>query len=87
MFGRDPNDGTKEDDLYGILDGDNTCSKDEIRKKFQLQIRKWNPDKCASDQASTRSRWVRQAYKILSDPEARAFWDRRTARQLKEEER
>jgi curved DNA-binding protein len=77
----------KEDDIYGLLDGDNTCSKDEIRKKFQLQIKTWHPGKCASDQASTRSRWVNQAYKILSDIEARAFWDRRTARQLKEEER
>ena len=86
-FSRDPNDGMREDDLYGILNVEPTCSSIELKKAYAAQSKKWHPDKCdpaVGEAAALRTRWIIAAFKILSDVEARAFWDRRIARVAKE---
>ena len=87
QFSRDPGDGMQEDDLYGLLEVDNTCSMLDIKKQFHQQSRKWHPDKCPTAHAATRTRWIHSAFKILSNPEARAFWDRRIDRKDRERRR
>mgnify|MGYP000582886389 FL=1 len=87
VFSRDPNDGLHEDDLYGILNVEQTCPQTAVKKAFTTQSRKWHPDKCdpaVAESAAMRTRWIIAAYKILSDVEARAFWDRRLARIARE---
>jgi len=87
VFSRDPNDGLREDDLYGILNVEPKCSPTELKKAYAVQTRKWHPDKCdpaVKEAAAARTRWIIAAFKILSDVEARAFWDRRIARVAKE---
>jgi len=87
VFSRGPNDGLHEDDLYGILNVEQTCPQTAVKKAFTTQSRKWHPDKCdpaVAESAAMRTRWIIAAYKILSDVEARAFWDRRLARIARE---
>ncbi len=87
-FSRDACDGMREDDLYGILNIEPDCPQTAIKKAFAVESRKWHPDKCNAavvESATMRMRWITAAHKILGDIEARAFWDRRIAREEKQQ--
>ena len=44
VFSRDPNDGMREDDLYGILNVEPTCPQTDLKKAYNVQSKKWHPD-------------------------------------------
>ncbi len=80
VFGRDPHDGTTEDDLYGLLGLERDAAEVDIRKSYRRLSLKFHPDKNPCADATGRFRWICNAYHILTDAEARAFWHRRMDR-------
>ncbi|GGE51031.1 molecular chaperone DnaJ [Marinicauda pacifica] len=64
-------------DPYAILGVPRTASADEIRRAYRKLAKELHPDARPDDKASEeRFKQVTQAFKLLSDPEKRAQFDR-----------
>ena len=69
-------------DYYGALGVDAEASPDELRRAYIRLIKLWHPDRYVSApeplraRAERRVRQINEAYDTLSDPEARARYDR-----------
>lgn len=64
-------------DYYNILDVDRSASVDDIKKAYRKAARRWHPDHNGADaETAARFKDVTEAYKVLSDPEKRARYDR-----------
>jgi len=71
-------------DLYAVLGLNSTASPDDIKKAFRQKASEFHPDKNASELAPAKFRAVREAYDVLSDPDARSAYDDNRRRNLLE---
>ncbi len=62
-------------DFYSILDIPPNTSKEEIRQAYLRLARRYHPDVNSDPRSRERFEEVNQAYSILSDDEARIFYD------------
>lgn len=61
---------------YQILEVEPTCTQTEIRKAFRSMAKAFHPDLKPSGRNAAMMRRLITAYKVLSDPERRADYDR-----------
>ena len=67
-------------DYYNNLEVEEYCGEDEIRKAYRKLARKYHPDVNPNDEkAALRFREINEAHLVLTDPEARAKYNRLTA--------
>lgn len=65
-------------DLYDVLGVAKDASPQDIKRAFRTKARELHPDVAGNDAAKAEAfKRVREAYEVLSDPEARARYDRR----------
>jgi DnaJ-class molecular chaperone len=62
-------------DFYSVLDIPSSTSKEEIRQAYLRLAREYHPDVSDDPQARERFEEVHQAYVILSDYEARKYYN------------
>ncbi len=64
-------------DYYEILGVDKNANAEEIKKIYRKQARKYHPDVNPGDKvAEERFKEINEAYQVLTDPDARAKYDR-----------
>ncbi len=63
-------------DYYEILGVDRNADKEEIKRAYRRMARKYHPDVNKEPGADERFKEINRAYEVLSDPEARARYDR-----------
>ncbi len=63
-------------DYYEILGISRNASQDEIKRAYRRLARKYHPDVNREPGAEERFKEVNRAHEVLSDPEARARYDR-----------
>ncbi len=64
-------------DYYKMLDVKRNAGAEEIRKAYRKLARKYHPDVNPGDKtAEERFKEINEAYQVLTDPEARAKYDR-----------
>jgi curved DNA-binding protein CbpA len=63
-------------DHYKVLEVNNTASKDDIRKSFRYLALRYHPDRNNNSEESKRKfMLIVEAYKVLSDEQARKKYD------------
>ncbi len=63
--------------FYNLLNVSKDASADEIKKAFRKLAHKYHPDKNNGDkEAEEKFKNINRAYEVLSDPQARSFYDR-----------
>jgi curved DNA-binding protein len=62
-------------DFYSVLDIPSSTSKEEIRQAYLRMVRECHPDVSKDPKARERFEEVHQAYVILSDYEARKYYN------------
>jgi len=62
-------------DYYDILGIDKSATNDEIKKAFRKLALKYHPDR-AGKEGEEKFKEISEAYQVLSDPKARANYDR-----------
>jgi DnaJ-class molecular chaperone len=65
------------DNLYSILNIENTASQDEIKKAYRKLSMTWHPDRNKTPEATEKFKEISTAYAVLSDPTKRAEYDRK----------
>jgi len=63
-------------DHYEVLGLSSDASADEIKKAYRKLARELHPDVNPAPEAQERFKLVTHAYEVLSDPDARANYDR-----------
>ncbi|MBF2098330.1 MAG: molecular chaperone DnaJ [Gloeomargaritaceae cyanobacterium C42_A2020_066] len=63
-------------DYYEVLGVARTADKEEIKRAYRRQARKYHPDVNKEPEAEERFKEVSRAYEVLSDPETRSRYDR-----------
>lgn len=72
---------SKRKDYYKILELSKDADEEAIRKSYKKQALKWHPDRIATGTEEEKAEYDRkfkdigEAYKILSDPQAKARYD------------
>jgi len=72
-------------DLYEVLEVSPHASRAVIHAAYRALVRNCHPDHDASAEASRRTRQLNAAYRVLSDPQARARYDLESARSRRSE--
>jgi len=80
MFGGMSKDG-KLPDLYGIIGVGMDATPEEIKAGYRRLAKEIHPDRSSQKDAKERMAEINMAYEILSDPDQRAEYDRRSASQ------
>jgi DnaJ-class molecular chaperone len=65
----------KNKNLYHILELDNNCSYQDIKKSYKKLVLKYHPDKTGNNNDSQKFIDIQNAYVILSNPEKRKKYD------------
>ena len=65
------------ENLYSILEIENTATQDEIKKAYRKLSMSWHPDRNKSVEATDKFKQISAAYEVLSDPRKRAEYDRK----------
>lgn len=65
-------------DPYAILGISVDASRDEIKRAYRLEAKRWHPDVNPDPRATERFREVQEAYDLLCDSDARASYDQST---------
>jgi DnaJ-class molecular chaperone len=65
------------ENLYSILDIENTATQEEIKKAYRKLSMSWHPDRNKSPEATEKFKEISAAYAVLSDPGKRAEYDRK----------
>src|SRR2546425_475814 len=65
-----------KEDYYALLGLDAHADATEVRRSWRRLALKWHPDRAGPDATATFQR-ISAAYTVLSDPVARAAYDRR----------
>lgn len=73
---RSPQRDVKETRLYDVLGVPTDAGQDDIKKAYRKQALKYHPDKSAEKDAKERFQEISEAYKVLSDEDARTKYDR-----------
>jgi molecular chaperone DnaJ len=64
-------------DYYAVLGVSRDASQEEIKAAFRQLARQYHPDVNKDDpEAEEKFKLINEAYQVLSDPEARAVYDR-----------
>jgi molecular chaperone DnaJ len=63
-------------DYYEVLGVSRGSSMDEIKSAYRDLALKYHPDRNPSPDAEDRFKEINEAYQVLSDPDARARYDR-----------
>jgi len=63
-------------DYYEVLGVSRECSQTEIQQAFRRLARRYHPDVYKEPDADERFKEIGEAYRVLSDPERRARYDR-----------
>jgi molecular chaperone DnaJ len=63
------------DDYYSLLGVDRTFTSAELRKKWRRLVLRWHPDRAGAETTAI-FQMLSAAYSVLSDPVARAAYDR-----------
>ncbi|NXL36846.1 DNJB8 protein, partial [Glaucidium brasilianum] len=65
-------------DYYKVLGLQKSASQDDIKKAYYKLALKWHPDKNPGNkkEADKKFKAVAEAYKVLSDPHKRTYYDR-----------
>lgn len=63
-------------DYYEILGVSRDADKEEIKRAYRRQARKYHPDVNKEEGAEERFKEINRAYEVLSEPEMRARYDR-----------
>lgn len=65
--------------LYQVLGIDPTATPDQIKQAFRTEAKRWHPDKNKNNAAVAEEKFkdVTAAYSVLSNPAARAEYDRK----------
>lgn len=64
-------------DFYNVLGVARNASQDDIKRSYRNLAMKWHPDRNDGDEATVqRFKDVTEAYRVLSDPDRRARYDR-----------
>jgi molecular chaperone DnaJ len=67
----------RKPDYYEVLGVARDASPEEIKKAYRKLARKYHPDVNREDpEAEEKFKLINEAYQVLSDPEARALYDR-----------
>jgi len=63
---------------YEILEVEQSCSSDEIKRSYRRLVLRYHPDKNIDnvEEATAQFRLVQEAYDVLSDDQERAWYDR-----------
>ena len=64
-------------DYYKILELNETCTKEEIKKKYYELSKKYHPDKNNGD--DEKFKMINEAYETLSDDELREKYDEKVS--------
>ncbi|OKH11631.1 molecular chaperone DnaJ [[Limnothrix rosea] IAM M-220] len=63
-------------DYYEILGVSRDCGKDELKRAYRRLARQYHPDVNKEPGAEDKFKEINRAYEVLSEPEARARYDR-----------
>eukprot|EP00966_Prymnesium_polylepis_P094421 2185457-Prymnesium_polylepis.1 len=58
--------------FYSVLDVSADAPPDACRRAFRRQALRWHPDKTDDPDAEDRFRRIERAWRVISDPAARA---------------
>lgn len=62
-------------DYYKIFGINQTATKEEIKKRYRVLAKKYHPDVNNSSDSTAKMQEIQEAYYILSDDEARIYYD------------
>jgi molecular chaperone DnaJ len=63
-------------DYYEVLEIPRSANEEDIKKAFRRKALQYHPDRNKEEGATERFKEINEAYQILSDPEARARYNR-----------
>lgn len=66
-------------DLYGIIGVERDAAPEEIKARYRRLAKEIHPDRSSEKDAKERMAEINTAYEILSDPDQRTEYDRRSA--------
>ena len=70
---------TVDPNYWSLLGVTPECDANELKSAFRKEARKWHPDLNKNDQnAEERFKLINEAYAILSDPQKRIEWQKKT---------
>lgn len=65
------------ENLYSVLELENTATQDDIKKSYRKLSMRWHPDRNKAPEATEKFKEISTAYAILSDPNKRSEYDRK----------